>query len=135
LSASSSDPRKLKVVDKRWFTGDGQLREGRPQAQPELKKQPTAAGQPGSSPDEAPVKPQSPTSQAFVELIGVLAQQAEVLIAGAPGVPRQVDQGLRMIDYLVTLETKTRGNLSSEEAQVLSNILFQLRALSSRVAR
>jgi hypothetical protein len=133
VSASSSDSRKLKVVDRRWFTDDGQLREDRPRST--VKKQPSAAAQADSSPTEAPDRGQTQTSQAFVELIGVLAQQAEVLIAGAPGVPRQIDQGLRMIDYLVALETKTRGNLSSEEAQVLSNILFQLRALSSRVAR
>jgi hypothetical protein len=135
VSASSRNPRKLKVVDRRWFTDDGQLREDRPQTQSVVKQQPAAGGQPASSPEETPEKAQSSTSQGFLELIGVLAQQAEVLIAGAPGVPRQIDQGLRMIDYLVTLETKTRGNLSGEESQVLSNILFQLRALSSRVAR
>ncbi len=33
----------------------------------------------------------------------------------------------RMIDYLGVLENKTRGNLSSEEEKILSNIVFQLR--------
>jgi hypothetical protein len=34
-----------------------------------------------------------------------------------------------MIDYLGALESKTRGNLSAEEQQILSNVIFQLRAL------
>jgi hypothetical protein len=34
-----------------------------------------------------------------------------------------------MIDYLGILESKTRDNLSAEESQILSNIVFQPRAL------
>jgi hypothetical protein len=43
--------------------------------------------------------------------------------------PAEPDQARRMIDYLAVLESKTAGNLSPEEAEVLSSVVFQLRAL------
>jgi hypothetical protein len=33
-----------------------------------------------------------------------------------------------LIDCLGALEAKTRGNLSTQESQLLSNLLFQLRS-------
>jgi uncharacterized membrane protein YgcG len=65
----------------------------------------------------------------FLELVGTLAQQAELLLSGAQGLPPQPAQAQRLIDYIGVLETKTRGNLSAEESQILSNVLFQLRSL------
>ena len=43
--------------------------------------------------------------------------------------PAQPAEAQRVIEYLSMLEAKTTGNLSSEEQQILSNIIFQLRAL------
>jgi uncharacterized membrane protein YgcG len=59
----------------------------------------------------------------------MLAHQAELLLLGAEGFPAQPTEARRLIDYLGALEEKTKGNLTSEEAQVLSSIIFQLRTL------
>jgi hypothetical protein len=135
VSASSERSRKLKVVDRRWFTEDGQLREDRAAAPVPPRDKPAADSPAGKKPQTTETSPTAVTSPYFLELVRLLAQQAEMLLAGAPGIPRQVDQGLQMIELLATLENKTRGNLSAEESQLLSNILFQLRTLSARVAR
>ena len=59
----------------------------------------------------------------------MLAGQAELLMVGAEGLPAQPEDAQRLIDYLGVIETKTAGNLSKEEGQVLSNILYHLRSL------
>jgi hypothetical protein len=122
VSRERDRSRKLKVVDRRRFTDAGDLRDDRPTA-PAPKPQPTP-------PRPKPTAPRGPaTSQAFLDLVATLAQQAELLIAGGQGLPRQPDQARLLIDYLAVLESKTRGNLSAEEQQVLSNVVFQLRSL------
>lgn len=134
MSAAGGASRGLKVVDRRWFTEDGQLREDRDIS----ASKPEGAGKRETEPRQEPKEtnePPIPSSKAFLELIAVLAQQAEMLIVGGHGMPRQVDQGLRLIEYLAALENKTRGNLSVEESQALSNTLFQLRAICARENR
>ncbi len=73
--------------------------------------------------------PAATTSPLFMELIAGLAQQAEILLVGGQGIPAQPEEAQRVIEYLATLETKTAGNLSAEEKQVLSGVVFQLRSL------
>jgi hypothetical protein len=70
---------------------------------------------------------QNQSSQSFLELLTMLAGQAELLLVGAEGLPAQPEEARRLIDYLAVLEEKTRGNLSEEEARVLSSVVFQLR--------
>ena len=133
--SEGDSPRKIKVVDRRWFTDDGELRSDRPVDRPPSESRPDAPREPGSGDagprtDSTPPKPSSPvTSQEFLELVATLAQQAELLMTGAEGFPKQPEQAQRLIDYLGVLESKTRGNLSTEESHVLSNIVFQLRTL------
>jgi hypothetical protein len=67
--------------------------------------------------------------------VATLAQQAELLMVGGQGLPRQPEQARRLIDYLGILEAKTRGNLSAEESQILSNVVFQLRSLFLQAGR
>lgn len=66
----------------------------------------------------------------FIHLLDMLVQTA-MMYAGAmeSGAERRVDiVGLRqMIDLIGVLEEKTRGNLSQQEAEILSNTMFQLR--------
>lgn len=144
-------PRTIKVVDRRRFTTEGDPRDdtpsdpetappGRPAAtpvadgsagasasHPATKAGGNEADQPGPAkkdPGAAAV-----TSPEFIELIATLAQQAEMLIVGTEGLPAEPDHARRIIDYLAALESKTAGNLSSEEHQVLSSVVFQLRSL------
>jgi hypothetical protein len=64
-----------------------------------------------------------------VELVAMLAQQAELMLLGAEGFEPHPDDARRLIDSLGVLEDKTRGNLSPEESKILSDVLFQLRGL------
>lgn len=128
-------PDKMRVVDRRRFTEDGDLK-------PDwVASRPTPAEVPGDvppAPQPAPIdederRPSSDGTAAsvplFLDLVNDLAQQAALFLEGAQGFPAQPAQAKRLIDYLGVLETKTRGNLSAEESQILSNIVFQLRTL------
>jgi uncharacterized membrane protein YgcG len=82
------------------------------------------------TPDPSTTPGSSPTtSQDFLELVAMLAQQAELMMVGAEGLEAQPAQAQRVIDYLGALEDKTRGNLSQDEEGLLSNLIFQLRTL------
>lgn len=144
-------PRTIKVVDRRRFTTEGDPRSDVPREtgpvpgvepppspgaasppQPPPGQGPPVQTEPAADPAEAPTsqtRPAPPTSPEFVELIASLAQQAEILLLGAQDLPAEPEQARRIIDYLAALESKTAGNVSREEQQILSNVLFQLRAL------
>lgn len=133
-----STSRKIKVVDRRWFTEEGDLREDLADRVARTPKSgdAEAAAEPPAGPAEpepadppAEASPPASTSPVFLELVGMLAQQAELLLTGAEGFPKEPTQARRMIDYLAVLESKTRRNLSAEESQILSNLIFQLRTL------
>ncbi len=145
------DP-KIKVVDRRRFTEDGELRpdrepvsEGRPEpggavpAPPAQTPPPADPSRPLETPRPSGARQtveasrgsagERSTAPLFVELVDNLAQQAALLIEGAEGFPAQPDQARRVIDYLSVLEEKTKGNLSREEEQALAEVVFQLRTL------
>ena len=143
----SEEEKPIRVVDRRMFTADGELR---PDFEPEEKAEPTRpTGPPAAPPPQAPPSPPSPgpagraaedksapaeaaTSQAFIGLVSFLASNVyaalgidpmtgEQLPRREPGVARQ------MIDWLGALEAKTRGHLSFEESDLLSRVLYELR--------
>jgi hypothetical protein len=144
-------PRTIKVVDRRRFTNEGDPRSDVPRETgpiPGVEPPPTSdvappsptppsqppfvQAEPATDPGVAPTpqtRPAPSTSPDFVELVASLAQQAEILLLGAEDLPAEPEQARRIIDYLAALESKTNGNVSSEEQQILSNVLFQLRAL------
>jgi hypothetical protein len=144
-------PRTIKVVDRRRFTTEGDPRSDvpretgpaagvEPSPSPDVvppspapqDERPSAQSEPAKDPPEAPTsqaRPAPSTSRDFVELVASLAQQAEILLVGAQDLPAEPEQARRIIDYLAALESKTAGNVSPEEQQILSNVLFQLRAL------
>jgi len=138
VAAEGDSSKKIKVVDRRWFTDDGDPREGRPAPQPAAPKSPGKPQPDGPQAPEADApttsRTRQPTSQVFLELVAMLAQQAELLITGGGGLPRQPDQAQRLIEYLSTLEAKTRGNVSVEEEQILGNVVFQLRSMLSQAS-
>ena len=132
-----NSPRPIKVVDRRKFTAAGDPREdsGAPR-QKEDEKDVADLGEntpqtPAAHAADDQVPPPPPTdietSPVFLELIAMLAQQSELLLAGAEGLPAQPTEAKRLIDYLGAIEEKTHGNLSAEEARALSAFIFQLR--------
>lgn len=146
MNDSEGSSKTIKVVDRRRFTEDGSPRGDEPEEQrpepaqtsPSSATPEASAGsepsapRPGAQPDPAPPGDHTTpaaTSQDFLELIAMLAQQAELMLVGAEGLEPQPAQAQRVIDYLGALEAKTRGNLSADEEQLLSNLVFQLRTI------
>ena len=131
----------IKVVDRRHFDESGELRpdrpvlETKPALEPSEQKVEPVPAAPVEQPAAGPAQPTpasggtATTSPLFLDLIAGLAQQAEMLMTGAQGLPAQPAEAQRVIEYLSMLESKTTGNVSTEEQQVLSNVIFQLRAL------
>jgi Domain of unknown function (DUF1844). len=143
--------KKVKVVDRRWLTADGELRADRPGAKPSperrekgsedrtprAEKTPPpeggetdarADGGPGTAPPRLP-KPD------FLMLVEFLAQQAAVFLSGAQGVPKNPAQAKVFIDLLDVLQEKTKNNLTDTESRELANVLFQLHTLYVQTSR
>jgi len=151
VNEKRSEQPKIKVVDRRKFSSDGdpldtagRAAETTPPATPrqEPVSESTEATPPAPPPEEpisestkAPESgPAIPSpehrgqpSQLFLELVTMLAGQAELLLVGTEDMPAQPAEAQRMIDYLGVLEEKTAGNLSDDEAKLLSGLLYQLR--------
>lgn len=141
------EERKVKVVDRRWFTAGGELREPLPPAQegparaaqaepaPETNPAPETAepASAGAVDDAAPRERQSvnvPGQPSFLDLLDTLAQPAVAFLSGqVPGRGRDVAAARFYIDLLAVVEEKTRGRLSLEEKSVLDDVLYQLRSL------
>jgi len=130
--------RPIKVVDRRKFTAEGDPRED-----PGVSRQtvdethPADLGEntpeiqatdPARGKESPPPPSDQETSPLFLELITMLARQSELMLVGAEGLPAQPAEAKRLIDYLGVLEEKTKGNLSAEEARVLTEVVFQLRS-------
>ena len=128
------DP-KIKVVDRRKFSSDGDPLETAapaaeattPEASPEDLMSESAEPTPESGPANPAPEHHGQPSQLFLELVTMLAGQAELLLVGAEDLPAQPAEAQRMINYLGVLEEKTAGNLSDDEAKLLSSVLYQLR--------
>ncbi len=153
MTESKSEPRKVKVVDRRKFTADGEPRAERtgagggsvsssppptsaqqrtPEpAVPRSVESPDVRGGESSeaAPKAATAERRTPgqTSQQFLELVAMLAQNAELLLLGAEDMPARPVEARRVIDWLAALEQKTAGNLSADEQKILSDLVFQLR--------
>jgi len=96
----------------------------------ELAKQKDASDQAASEPSAAAGATMPPAS--FEMLITTFATEAMVAMGQIPhpttGKPvLHLEQARYFIDTLALLETKTRGNLSPQEAEMLTSMLHQLR--------
>ncbi|MGZ6971584.1 MAG: DUF1844 domain-containing protein [Thermoanaerobaculia bacterium] len=133
----SESDKPIKVVDRRLFTADGEVREG---AQAELEApdpvpEPVAA----ASAQPGPAEPVPATSPGFLRLLDMLAQTAALYMEGFPDPAtgrRQVDlAGARQIvDSLMALREKTRERLSFEETDALEGLLGELQLAFTRLA-
>jgi hypothetical protein len=79
-------------------------------------------------------------SQRFIEFVVMHAQNAALFLGQIPnprtGEPEvNLDLARMFIDQLAMIQEKTRGNLTSEETQVLSNALSNLQMAYVEVAR
>jgi len=153
---AGDEEKPIRVVDRRMFTPDGELRpdyqaeepveaaagspvagaaaappEAPAAAQPEPPAPPPAAAPeeaPGS--DEPPAEPRDPGSDfaSLVRSLATTAYSALGLLPDPSGIQRRDAVVARqMIDWLAMLELKTRGTLSFEESDFLARVLYELR--------
>jgi hypothetical protein len=79
-------------------------------------------------------------SQRFIEFVIMHAQNAALFLGQIPnpksGEPEvNLDLARMFIDQLAMIQEKTRGNLTSEEAKILSNALSNLQMAYVEIAR
>lgn len=132
MNEERGNERQIKVVDRRWFTEDGDLRDDRPRTSAPAAPDDAPTEQAEAQADDQDVadKPGIPeTSGPFVQLIDFLGQQAAALLTGAQGVPRRPDQAKAFIDMLTAIELKTKGSRSPEENSLMDEYISQLRML------
>jgi hypothetical protein len=143
----------FKVVDRRLFTAEGELRKDVAEQQdreheaaaPAAAKSAPAAKGPVPVPDKA-ASAAAPTgelpkrSPTFENLIRSLGQNAAMLLGGyadpRTGQPMVDLEGAReMIDMLDVLRDKTRGNLAAEEDTLLLDVLGNLKLAYMEMAK
>ena len=134
----SENPKTIKVVDRRLFTAEGEVRDDvqaeMAAPEPPAPEAPAAA----AAPPPAPAEPALPTSPAFLALLDMLAQTGLVYLEGVPDAAgrRQpnVAGARQIVDALLALRDKTRGKLSFEETDALEGILGELQLVFTRLA-
>lgn len=132
----SENPKTIKVVDRRLFTAEGEVRD-------EVKAE-MAAPEPApeaavpQAPAEPPAEPAPATSPAFLALLDMLAQTGLVYLEGVPdaagGRQPNVAGARQIVDALLAIREKTRGKLSFEESDALDGILGELQLVFTRLA-
>lgn len=133
---------EFKVVDKRAFTEDGKRRgdesdNGKRAESVDTRSRTGSSGLSGVSnetfnPEPLSEEPSDEGPSEFGTLVSYLSTTAMFqlgLLPGPEGEPIPVDllSARRMIDLLEVLQEKTRGNLSSDEAKMLEDVLYELR--------
>lgn len=100
-----------------------------------------AASAPAAAPGaEAPADDGKKVNPLFPGLIESLAQQALMYLGGMRDpmtgqVVQDLNQAQTMIDMLLMIEEKTQGNLAAQEAEMLKQVLDELRTQFVRVAK
>ena len=141
MSQSKNDE-SFKVIDRRMFTSEGDLRpevaeqdkseKPAPAVLPTPVANPAAALQPAPAPAPSAAPPaETPhASASFQKLIDFLAQNAVVCL-GVPD-PRtgqafiDLEAARELIDMLEALREKSAGNLAPEDDRLLAEVLGQL---------
>jgi len=156
LSESKHDE-SFKVVDRRLFTAEGELRKDIAEQQDRERETTPAATPAGTASKTGPAgaspaagKTATPAavppvdapkrSPAFENLIRSLGQNAAMLLGGyadpRTGQPVLDLEGAReMIDMLDVLHEKTRGNLAPEEDSLLLDVLGNLKLAFMEMAK
>lgn len=145
----TEEEKPIRVVDRRMFTPEGELRPGyeaeeREEAHKPPPPPPPAAPPPPEAPrakdaEEASSPPPVGEPGGLLEIIrslGTTAYAALGLVPDPSGARRRDPAIARqMIDWLSVLELKTRGNLTFEESDLLARILYELRMAYVEVTR
>ena len=157
----SDDKKSFTVSDRRHFTAEGRARETEPAsdpspAAPRAEAEPESAGGAPSRPSSGAVSPAEPDALAgdrsdledeagpegeddlppfpadLLGLIGSLATQATVLLAGDPSTrrppaPPELEAVRSIIALLDVLHEKTANNRNPQEDRVLDAVRYELK--------
>jgi hypothetical protein len=146
------DKRGFKVQDRRRFSAEGETKEGgdtpaesseasdiksKPAAPPETGSAPQAAA---SQPTAGPQSSEPPPELTFAAFLWSLSEQALAALGEVPdpmsGKPmRDLTMAQQMIDIIIMLRDKTRGNLDEHEQAMLKEILSGLQMKYVELAR
>ena len=118
------EEQKLNVTDKRGFTEDGTPK---PATEEPAETPPAAAA---SETKDQPGESRPPID--FPSYILGYYTQGMVLLGEIPNPytnkkEEDAESARNIVDILALLEQKTKGNLSSEESQLLQSVLYELR--------
>jgi hypothetical protein len=131
----------MRVIDKRMFTSDGELKEevrkelddlaqmrrdspppppAPPAPEPKVEEPPKA-----TPPEEGPADPR------FARLVMTLANQAGLYLGLVvdplnPGGSVDLAAARTITDMLAVIAEKTKGNVNSEESQMIESVLYEL---------
>lgn len=146
-----ADPKheeSFRVVDRRLFTSEGELRpeaveeqtreQAKSQSAPARDAKAEKSGKTAEPP--APEIPLPKADRNFQLLIDLLARNAAALLGGIPDPATgqaylDIEGAREMIDMLDTLREKTRGNLAPEEDRLLSEVLGSLKLSYMEVSK
>ncbi len=148
------DKRGFKVQDRRRFSAEGEAKAGGEDASSErsealeIKSEPAAsAAEPASKPQTAAAQPaasrqssEPPPELTFAAFLWSLSEQALAALGEIPDpMSGKVTQDLilaqQMIDIIIMLREKTRGNLDPHEQALLKEILSGLQMKYVEMAR
>jgi hypothetical protein len=134
----SDDKKSFTVSDRRHFTAEGKARDEASEPEPEghepaSEEQAAAAvADAGEPPAEDDLGELPPFPADLLGLIGSLATQASVLLAGDPQTSRPPSgpelEAVRSIIALIdVLHEKTKGNRTPQEDRVLDAVRYELK--------
>ncbi|HKN12463.1 MAG TPA: DUF1844 domain-containing protein [Candidatus Binatus sp.] len=143
----SDDKRGFKVQDRRRFSAEGEAKEGgdapSESSEPlEIKSKPAAAAQQAGAAQPAASNQSSepPPELTFAAFLFSLSEQALAALGEVPDpvsgkVMRDLTMAQQMIDIIIMLRDKTRGNLDANEQAMLKEILSGLQMKYVELAR
>ncbi len=127
----------FRVIDKRPFTSEGELRkevveEAEREAEREAARRPSVPAETAQVPAAASPAEAAKRSPAFENLVRMLGSNA-AMVLGAYADPRtgqpviDPEAARELIDMLDALHEKTKGNLAAEEDTLLLDLLGKLK--------
>lgn len=123
----------FRVVDRRGFSSDGTPRDHAAEEEKTAPKSPPRTAEPArpAVPSEPEDKDdlEAPGFDTIISYLSTTAMFQLGLLAGPGGqsIPPDLVNARRTIDMLEVLQGKTHGNLTSDESQLLEEVLYELR--------
>ncbi len=144
------DKRGFKVQDRRRFSSEGETKEGGDNEPAATSDEPIdlkskaapSASEPraGAHPSSSRQSSEPPPELTFAAFLWSLSEQALAALGEVPDpstgkLSRDLVMAQQMIDIIIMLRDKTRGNLDSEEQAMLKEILSGLQMKYVELAR